>query len=368
MTCTMGANPSDEGGRTKVKGSLKFWWETHGDYITEELRRFCERTSIRGVSRILHNRNQVALRYLWTGALIGATAITAYQLWAVLSRYLSYGAYVVIYQEDTSPEFPDVTICKINPYSHPWHDPRQPTLDEYFDLVENVHKAFFYNREDALSKWGLKNDAEVDNILKFLQSPSGYFSNIILSPDELDVSMSTMIVDLGYYSWNLDRYSVDPLKPHGTSFMTSSIVSIFYDPSYQICYQFHLPDAYASSVRALSAIFFVNDFLTDAVRTFDSNIRVSESSGINVVLHERGKFPDPMLGVNVPPGAETTISVKASVSRRLGRPYDECEDFRWDFFDDVYYRDCRHDILKDVILFFLSHRSSKFKLGGSRDF
>ena len=113
---------------------------------------------------------------------------------AVVAKFLMFQANVVIYQDDRSPEFPDVTACKINPYSHPWHEPQQPTFDQYFNFVRQLKADVLKNR--TLDRaWNIKPD-NVDSIFTMLESPNGYFSNIVLSQNELDVSKSTMVIAL----------------------------------------------------------------------------------------------------------------------------------------------------------------------------
>jgi hypothetical protein len=287
--------------------------------IRDEVIRFANRTTVRGVSRIVQNSRQPELRLLWVCAVIGAAVITLYQLAAVIGKYIQFEAKVVIYQADDNPEFPDVTVCKINPYSHPWHDPREPTIDEYFDFVGQL-EADITAGGGTGAKWNQSSNfvGNKNDVFVFLNSPSGYFSNMVLSPVELDVEQSTMVVQLDYYTWNLDAYN-------SQRFAINATVSLTFNPSYQVCYLFRVPAEDATKVRAISGILYLYDFPQGSIGTFDPNLRVSESSGVSVMLHARGTFPDPMLGVNVAPGSETTISMKASVTRRLGKPYDNCQ-------------------------------------------
>ena len=72
--------------------------------------------------------------------------------------------------------------------------------DEYFDRVRSLKSELLDpSTEDVVSV------SNVANIVEYLQSPSGYFSNLFLSQTELDVNKSTMIVDMMFYNWNLYR-------------------------------------------------------------------------------------------------------------------------------------------------------------------
>jgi Amiloride-sensitive sodium channel len=95
--------------------------------------------------------------------------------------------------------------------------------------------------------------------------------------------------------------------------------------SAQICYHLHLPEKRARDVRAMSAIFYTRDFPTDSIRTFDTSLRVSPTPSVDIVLHERGSYPVTTLAVNVAPGHETTVSIRATIVQRLGKPFDNCE-------------------------------------------
>ncbi len=75
----------------------------------------------------------------------------------------------------------------------------------------------------------------------------------------------------------------------------------------------------------MTTIFYTRDFPTDSITTFDTSLRVSPTPSVDIVLHERGSYPDSTLAVNIAPGHETTISVRATIVKRLGKPYDDCE-------------------------------------------
>lgn len=290
---------------------------TRWHLIIHEMVNFCRRTSIDGLSRMVECRHQPALRSLWFCGVLGSAVITIYQLVTIGLKYAEYQANVVVYQQDQNPEFPDITVCKINPYSHPWHVPAEPTYGEYLHLVSRL-QSDVKNINSSEFAWSKLNTSNLNSIFRMLNSPSGYFSNLLLSRDELNVSESTMVVDVGYYTWNLDLLE-------DSRFSVNSTVTLHYNPNYQVCYRFRVPQSDATNVRALSGIFYLHDFPNDSISTFDSNIRVSQSSGVVVILHARGTYPDQLLSIQVPPGAETTISMEASVTRRLGSPYDNCQ-------------------------------------------
>lgn len=63
--------------------------KSRGQLLITEIRRFGDGTSIRGVTRILRNDSKL-LRILWTVAIVAASAITLYQLSAVVTKYLTF--------------------------------------------------------------------------------------------------------------------------------------------------------------------------------------------------------------------------------------------------------------------------------------
>jgi hypothetical protein len=63
--------------------------------------------------------------------------------------------------------------------------------------------------------------------MDFLVSPDGYYANLMLNEYELWPNMSTMIRDIGFYSWNL-------MKHRDPDFSLSSVLSMAYNPDFQV--------------------------------------------------------------------------------------------------------------------------------------
>jgi hypothetical protein len=64
--------------------------------------------------------------------------------------------------------------------------------------------------------------------MEFLISPDGYYANLMLNDYELWPNVSTMIRDIGFYSWNLMNYRND------SDFSLSSVQSMAYNPDFQV--------------------------------------------------------------------------------------------------------------------------------------
>src|SRR5688572_6256444 len=84
------------------------------EIIRQELRKFGESTSIKGVCRTIKANSRI-VRIFWLLALLICFALMLFQVATVGLNYSRYSAIrnTLIYQ--TPPNFPDVTICNLFP-------------------------------------------------------------------------------------------------------------------------------------------------------------------------------------------------------------------------------------------------------------
>ena len=70
--------------------------------------------------------------------------------------------------------------------------------------------------------------------------------------------------------------------------------------------------------------------------SFAKNTLISRSIGVHLKLGERFNRESSLLGVNIAPGVETTVMVKATERHRLPQPYSRCDKRRMLADDAVY--------------------------------
>ena len=85
------------------------------DPVKKELLKFCETTSIRGLPRVLKAESR-SLRTFWFIGLIACSGLLVYQVSLVFVKFFQYGSVMNMLRKTAPPNFPDITICNMNPF------------------------------------------------------------------------------------------------------------------------------------------------------------------------------------------------------------------------------------------------------------
>lgn len=83
------------------------------------------------------------------------------------------------------------------------------------------------------------------------------------------------------------------------------------------------------AVKTFTGIFYLKDItntsVVDSFGQFVLDSKISQASGLRVLVHESETIPDMSEGFNIPPGSETTISIDMEKYLRMNKPYGCCE-------------------------------------------
>src|SRR5688572_30731822 len=82
--------------------------------IRQELRRFGESTSIKGVSRTIKSYRRI-VRIFWLVALLACFSMLLFQVITLAISYCNYGVTNTFLWVPSQPNFPDLTICNLVP-------------------------------------------------------------------------------------------------------------------------------------------------------------------------------------------------------------------------------------------------------------
>jgi len=275
----------------------------------QEVRRACELTSVRAIPRVLRTDDN-GIRFLWILAIVTCAVLTMYQLSNVLMSYCSFSANVNIQQLQSNPHFPDVTACRVNPYHYAWHN--QWTFEQYLRSIEQLEKS------DILVDWLSTMTDEKRLAMLYLKSPSGYYSNLHLSDDELYVANSSFVMSCFYFLWSTPADMESMIN-------CSATISLSFLPEFGKCVTFHLCEDQVQNVRGLVAILYLEDLFNTVLKFLEnSSIFTGDGTGMKVIIHAPGTYPDVGLSVNVPPGTETAVNVNEIIRIRLPYPYGIC--------------------------------------------
>lgn len=83
-----------------------------GADVKEEVRKFGETVSVKGIPRIFKAQN-TTIRALWLIAVLVSFGILAWQLTNVFVNYFSWPVQSIYQESKGRPTFPDVTICRL---------------------------------------------------------------------------------------------------------------------------------------------------------------------------------------------------------------------------------------------------------------
>src|SRR6218665_2206674 len=263
--------------------------------IRQELRRFGESTSIKGMSRIIKSHSRV-VRIFWLAALLLCFSVLLFQVINLAINYSNYGVTNTFLLVSTPPNFPDVTICNFVPVANE---------KQFYQLYDIFHKQVEFIRKEAPDE--LKDNIEIWNFLKLIDT----FNTNIPFLQEFDSILKSddLIVASYFYRWdiftkeNCDKYSV-------------------FNIPLQVCTTLK-PN---SEAAAITAVIFINDLMPKLINSYFNWIREPLSSRVKVMIQPRGTKPDHNVAVYVPPGSAIIIDVKKNNRTRLPHPYGSCSD------------------------------------------
>jgi hypothetical protein len=94
-------------------------------------------------------------------------------------------------------------------------------------------------------------------------------------------------------------------------------------PQYLWCYTMQSPDPL--NTRGMQTILYLDNFAYSNMSSFEPDLLRSQAAGVRVVIHPRNTLPDLAGGLNVGPGRQNDVVLKANHIKRLGKPYDQCD-------------------------------------------
>ena len=309
MSCMACEEPILNGGypddASRRPGRCTPWRKSPGGgSVGRLLRDFCETSSMRSVPRIVRAPTGVQ-RLLWVFALLVGVGMTSYQLYHLLGLYFSYRTSINMVHVMNAAPFPDVTVCNLNPL---WvaNSSRLNMTWTYEDYTSRLHE-FFSSRDHI--------PAGKSYLFDSLQTYEGYLQYFT----ESDL---TQVHD--HLVWDCRWEYREGVLPRSCTSNVTRNVSPYYGP----CNTFHMSDVIdlKNQPSRLTMMLFVNDFVQGEITDFFLSSYYTYSSGVRLLVHPPGTFPLMDEGVNLPPGHESTISVRATKRQLMGSPYDACVD------------------------------------------
>ena len=173
--------------------------------LYEELRTFCETTSVRGIPRIFRAQSKFILS-VWLIAVLACSGMLAWQLATITTRYLQYPVGMQVTQAPSweNPTFPDITLCNLSPLIY---DPNPPSgytnyARESFEMLptnaiaNQTQPANYYD----LQALNLLEDV-VEGFRAYVVMPQVYLNECPITSFTSAID-DTVLIDCALYDWN----------------------------------------------------------------------------------------------------------------------------------------------------------------------
>ena len=282
--------------------------------MRKELLKFCEMTSIRGIHRALMAESR-SLRTCWFIGLIICSSLLVYQVSTVFIKYFQFRSVMNLQQISASPNFPDITICNMNPFkelekinNHTTYRDYQKKLDRIrANLSEQVERNYPENWQTYI--------AIISSYFGFAAMPFGYIATTRIIPDNVthDYENESLMVDCVWHTWSNTEFNCSNTK-----------IKVIWHPPYYRCLTLN-PEQTGYEIDFLKIVLYSynsdNDLLTGNALNFAEN---SLSTGVRLRVNSPGFYPLMSEGITVSPGTETKITLIQTNRSFLGYPYTGC--------------------------------------------
>ena len=285
--------------------------------FSEELRTFCETTSVRGIPRILKAKTRLMF-FVWSLGVLTCAGVLAWQIYVILSRYFQYPVNTLTVQAPSwqTPPFPDITVCNLSPLVY--ENQFKTAYKDYLDHVSSELAKEIPLYEQALKKGTNVSSDQVQaaaDALHFFSEPTTYLNHFPIDATFSFTENESMVLDCAYFDWS------------GNLLKTNCLTNIYaaWDPTYYKCFTLTLNNSDRGNIRGMSAVLYIDeDDHTEDLQDFDLSMSVSQATGIRMRVHSGGVFPDFSQGISLGPGTETSVLLNPSKKVRLAQPFSNC--------------------------------------------
>ena len=290
--------------------------------LVKECRSFCERTSMKGVPRIV-TPSRPYLRGLWFVSVFTMLIICLYQVGLLVTTYLQYSKSYRISSEfltsDSSKRdgLPNLAACNLQPFSS--NLSQRPSnllsMEEYRLRVLNLTTC------DECPDM----EQKLLSLLRQRQlTPRGYSQMIgAYAASKIGHQLDTFLVSCSLLSYQGVGMTSQPCREDVT--IKSSI-----SPDFINCYTFQISEQQLEVVPlGLSLIFYLDNHFNDDLHFLSSTDGAEDITvggmGVRLITFQRGTMPlISATWVEVPPGTNSVVKYYIRSMRRLERPWGNC--------------------------------------------
>ncbi len=272
------------------------------------VKEFCSSTSMHGCAHLISG-SSCKLKLLWISVITVASLGTVFHLYSLIDLYLKYDFYESNNREYGTLEFPDITFCSIEGFSH-------------YSMYKN--SKFTASHMSAILQFLVSLTPEY-----FVNETQWYFfmSTVLRNEGTFGSAINDTLLKLGISKEEFILHCT--FRDQACSEVGN--FTIFHHYQYFNCYTFRInltQDAEKNAVdtgpeNGLSIILKGNNH---ANFLYDTQTKSANVNGLRIVVHERGTLP-PILdrGIDIQPGFSTNIGLSMKKHTRLNVPYGKCE-------------------------------------------
>ena len=294
--------------------------------------RFCQITSIKGISRLLRARS-FFMRVIWTISIMGFLCVAVFHAAILTIEYLHYKTYTFT-GEVLMGHFeknigivgnPDVTLCNANPFaSNKSLNKDIPTMSEYYKLAEKATACDDNCTEEEC-------DA-LKSIRKEILSTGGYFDFIgRLNAEELGHSRESFVAHCAL------EMEAGVYGHHIPCLEASQIIQIQLTQSFN-CYTIRLPRNTLPDKMYVGFLVVLHlddyDVAVDEQVLLTPHQESGQIAGVWMFVHERSTTPHMFKNrILLQPGHFYDIPIKMVLRTHLPRPHGECKNTGAKYYD-----------------------------------
>lgn len=259
------------------------------------------------VPRIFTNSGKA--RVVWSFTFLVCLTIAVWNVTMIFKNYFSWPINSIFQESYGSSVFPDVTVCNKNPIVY--SSAMSPTWEEYINMTSTMKKTFPYNVTAQILN-GTGRDHEY--FWSLIQTHKGYLSSLPNSEMYSGDAGGSFVTLYNYISWN------------GVSDTIKKSLAPVWSTDFSVCYTVKPNKSDISNIRSLQMVLYINN-LPEILFSLLGNAPSEnglDTTGIRVIVHAPGTKPNSKTGVDIGPGAGTTLHVSHTARTRLQRPYGNC--------------------------------------------
>ncbi len=282
---------------------------------------FARNTSVKGLPRIVKS-NDGLLRCLWIFSFILFLSICIMHCSFLLIEYLEYPTVSILRElnvlqqfEKGKLEFPNLVLCKLNPYPNSFHSHHG---------IDNIESYMTYKAKvDAkLACYNCTQEEKIQraNLRKELLAPVGYGTRL---GEDLGLQGFSHLIDDLLVSCFLQVYEGTSARPYPCQDVGVTVQNVPH-AAFQSCSIMKFPKPNNTFYyHGATLVLYLDNF--NGQTSFDPGSVVAQTSGAAVLVMEPDTYPVANQNWNVlQPGALTDVLFQFIQAKRLPPPYGTC--------------------------------------------